>query len=104
MILKDRMLNASPIWRRIVKRAFGIEDKGVVMAQTVLGAAAGAVTVSKIKANDHLVNVTHIPAATQGEDLTSEFSITADATINNTGGTASTGGVLIVIWEAFDDE
>jgi len=104
MTLKDRMLRGSPIWRRIVKRAFGSTNKGIIMSQTVAGVAAGNVTVSKIKAGDHLVNVTHIPASTQGADLTSQFSILRDGVINNTGGTASTGGVLMVLWESFDDE
>jgi len=101
MILKDRMSRQNPIWRRIVKRAFDPDiNKGFVMAQTVTGATAGNVAVSKIKANDHLVNVTD---ATAG-DLTSEFSITADGVINNAGGTSTATHKVTVIWEAFDDE
>lgn len=101
MILKDRMRRASPIWRRIVKRAFGVEDKGFVMAEGATGAAAGDVTVTGIKANDHLVGVFNFD---DGADLTSEFSITGDGTINNTGGTSTATDNLLVIWEAFDDE
>ena len=41
MILKDRMKRANPIWRRIVRRAFGDENKGFVMVQAVAGGAAG---------------------------------------------------------------
>ena len=35
-------------------------------------------------------------------DLSSEFSITAADTINNTGGTATTGDLLLVFW--YDDD
>ncbi len=33
------------------------------------------------------------------EDLTAEFAITATNTINNTGGTDTTGAILIVVFE-----
>jgi hypothetical protein len=105
MILKDRMENASPIWRRIVKRAFGTESKGFLMQQGVAGGAAGNVAMTKVKVNDHLVGVIAIPtAAAASLDLTSQFSITADGVINNTGGTATTGYLVVATWEAFDDE
>ena len=60
-ILKDRMVKAGPIWRRLVKRAFGVENKGIIMQQGVPGVVAGNVAVSKIKANDHLVSVLATP-------------------------------------------
>lgn len=106
MKLKDRMLKASPVWRRLVARAFNIQtNKGLVMTQAVAGAAAGNITVSKIKKGDHLVAVIQVTATTAAlVDRTSEFSITADATINNTGGTSTATHSLLVIWEAFDDE
>jgi hypothetical protein len=85
MILKDRMKRSSPIWRRIVKRAFGKENKGFLKTQLVSGGAAGDITVSGIKKEDHLVGVVGPSIG----DLTSEFSITADAKINNTSGTAT---------------
>lgn len=98
-ILKDRMLRAGPIWKRIVRRATGIDNKGFVMAQAVAGAVAGDVAVSKIKAEDHLVMVFAVTAG----DLTSEFTITADGVINNAGGTSTATLEVLVVWEAFDD-
>lgn len=100
MILKDRMKRASPVWRRIIRRAFGVEDKGIVGAEVVTGGVAGDIAVTGIKAEDHLVLVWSV----SNGDLTSEFSITADAVINNTGGTSTATTEVLVIWEAFDDE
>ena len=105
MILKDRMLRSSPVWRRIINRAFGVTNKGIVMQQSVAGAVAGNVTVSKIRKNDHLVSVIMVTATTAAlADRTSEFTITANGTINNTGGTTSASNFLLVTWEAFDEE
>lgn len=106
MKLKDRMQKSDPIWRRLIARAFNIQiNKGLVMQQAVAGAAAGNITVSKIKKGDHLVAVIMV-SATNGAltDLTAQFTITADARINNTGGTSSASNNLLVTWEAFDDE
>lgn len=106
MAIKDRMLRSDPIWRRIVNRAFNVQiNKGLVMQQAVAGAAAGNVTVSKIKLGDHLVSVIMVTATTAAlTDLTSQFTISASGQINNTGGTSSASNGLIVTWEAFDDE
>jgi hypothetical protein len=108
MAIKDRMLRSDPIWRRLVRRAFApLTNKGFVMVQAVAGGAAGNHTVSKIKKGDHLVCVIAAQnhATTLGAgDLTSEFTVTADGVINNTGGTATTDMRLHVIWEAFDDD
>jgi len=105
MILKDRMRLADPVWRRIVRRAFGVENKGVYKVQPVNGAVAGNVAVSQIKANDHLVAVIMVTTNTGAlDDFTSEFSITADGMINNAGGTSTNTHDLIVVWETFDDE
>lgn len=66
----------------------------------IAGGAAGDHTVSAIKAEDRLISVLE-EDGTSGKvtDLTSEFSVTADATINNDGGTATTGDALLVRWE-----
>lgn len=106
MILKDRMRRADPIWRRIIRRSEDPEiNKGILMVQGVDGAIAGNVAVSKIKLNDHLVSVIQVTVTTAAlVDRTSEFSITADGIINNTGGTSTNTHGLIVMWEAFDDE
>ena len=69
----------------------------------VAGAAAGNVTVTGIHVGDRLVSVLKLDmtdASETGSDLTSEFTVTATNTIHNTGGTASTGGFLIVSWFA----
>lgn len=65
--------------------------------RSVAGAAAGNVVVTGIKKGDALISVVNQAAA--GADLVGEFSVTADDTINNTGGTVTTGMVLSVMWE-----
>ncbi len=106
MILKDRMLKASPIWRRIIRRAFGAKtNKGLVGFAGITGGSAGNHTVAKIKLNDHLVSVIEVTTSTAAlVDRTAEFSITADGVINNTGGTDTSSDGLLIFWEAFDDE
>ena len=61
----------------------------------VNGAAAGNVTVTGIGANDQLLAV--IPTDGSG-DLTSEFTVTAADTINNTGGTSTATKQVFVAW------
>lgn len=68
--------------------------------RTVAGASAGNVTVTGIKVGDTLVAVQRVNTA--GADLSDEFTITAANTINNTGGTATTGMTLLVIWYSAD--
>lgn len=71
----------------------------------IAGGAAGNLTVTGISLDDKIIQVIHI-ALSEGApntfdapaDLTSEFSITAANTINNTGGTATTDGLVIVEW------
>jgi len=75
---------------------------GVVKATLIAGGAAGNHTVSGISTGDHLVAVLQVDATDASEtydDLTSEFTISAANTINNTGGTNTTGSGLLVIWE-----
>ena len=75
---------------------------GVFKMAVVAGGSAGNFTVSGIQTTDELVGVLHFAGAgtdvTDLEYLTSEFSITVANTINNTGGTASTGGKLLVFY------
>lgn len=66
---------------------------------TVAGGAAGPLTVTGIKLKDRLIAV--IDAAAASANLASEFSITAADTVDNTGGTDTTGMVLIFIWESY---
>lgn len=71
----------------------------------IAGGAAGNLTVTGIGAKDKLLAVVGF-GLTEGTpntfsgivDLLSEFTITAANTINNTGGTATTGKLLLVVW------
>lgn len=61
----------------------------------ITGGTAGALTVSGILTTDILLAVIDL---TSEADLTSEFSITATDTIDNSGGTNTTGDNLLVLW------
>ncbi|MCQ4575412.1 MAG: hypothetical protein NOU37_09240 [Candidatus Brocadiales bacterium] len=79
----------------------GAIPRDAVKVARAAGAAAGNHTVTGIKARDKLVSVLHLDATDASEtldDLTPEFSISAVDTINNTGGTDTSGGFLIVIY------
>ena len=86
----------------------GVESIGAIprdaIKQTVIaGGSAGAHTVTGIKTRDSLVSVLFEKVDFTGSthtfsDLTSEFSISAADTIDNTGGTDTTGGYLIVTY------
>lgn len=76
----------------------------------VAGGAAGNLTLTGIRDGfDRILSVIHLTLTlTDGTpnvtllwamaDLTSEFSIAADDTIDNTGGTATTTDLLLVMW------
>lgn len=76
---------------------------GFIKMAVVAGGAAGNFTVTGIATADALIGVLHVAGAgtdvTDIADLTSEFSIPAANTINNAGGTASTGGKLLVFYQ-----
>lgn len=119
---KDRIIKAFPVFSHLFKNPFlktaivvggaagdltvaGIKPDDEIVSvvnisgntQTVVaGAAAGDITVTGIKADDVLKSVLNL---TDGTNVTAEFTITADDTINNTGETATTGDVLLVVWE-----
>lgn len=65
------------------------------------GAAAGDVTVTGITTKDFLLAVIVFAGAgtdvTDVSDLTDEFTITADDTINNVGGTSTASAKLLVL-------
>lgn len=91
------MPSNSPIEETLIRPAMGF--------RIVAGAAAGNVTVTGIKKGDILlfvggfIIVEGTPnTLTIRNDLTSEFTVSAANTINNTGGTGSTPGLLLVIW------
>lgn len=75
-----------------------------IKTAVIAGGSAGALTVTGLGASDRLVSVTRMnrdatAANVTLDSLTSEFSITAANTIDNTGGTATTGDALLVVWE-----
>lgn len=78
----------------------GAIRRSALKQAVIAGGSAGPLTVTGIKTRDKLVSVLRAVGAgvdvTDVTDLTSEFSITAADTINNTGGTATTGSKLIV--------
>ena len=66
-----------------------------------VGAAAGNVTATGVALTDKLIAVHAVTVDTSGyttavADLTSEFSITAANTINNTGGTSTANQLVLV--------
>ncbi len=63
---------------------------------TITGGSAGDLTVTGIKVTDRLLTAVDVSAA--DADLVDEFTITAADTINNVGGTDTTGMVLLVQW------
>lgn len=81
----------------------GVKATPAASVQTsVAGGAAGAHTVTGIATTDTLVSVIHIDATDASEavaDVTAEFSISAADTIDNTGGTNTTGGFLLVTYQ-----
>ena len=85
------------------------EGKAVVAAEggahsaLIDGGAAGELDLAAIGANDTLIVVIQLSkdnakGVEDAADLTSEFSVAAGA-IDNTGGTATTGDKLLVIWQ-----
>ena len=75
---------------------------GFLKVAVINGGAAGTHTVTGIATGDALISVLHLPDAGAVDTivaLTGEFTITAADTINNTGGTASTNGKLLVIYQ-----
>ena len=73
-------------------------DSGDIRTRSVAGAAAGNLTVTGIKVGDKLIAVQ--PVGVAAANLVNEFTVTADDTINNTGGTSSAAQFVLVIWEA----
>lgn len=68
-----------------------------LQSATVAGDVAGDIAVADILTTDQLQLVQNVAAV--GVNLASEFTITADGTINNAGGTDTTGMTLLVVWQ-----
>jgi hypothetical protein len=76
---------------------------GALVITTAAGAAAGDVTVTGIATADKLICVLRLDRDATAANinlstLTSEFTITAAATINNAAGTNTTGDTLVVAY------
>ena len=75
---------------------------GAPLHALVAGGAAGNIAVTAIKLGDRLdqvIEYVYVAGVTTDVlDLTGEFTITADGTINNTGGSDTTGNKLLVNW------
>lgn len=74
----------------------GLEDARNLQGRFAAGAAAGNITVTGIKKGDKIVVV----AVTDGTigNIASEFTATANDTINNTGGTSTATKTIFVQW------
>lgn len=70
--------------------------KPAIIFYSVAGAIAGDIVVTGIETDDELINVADLSA---GGDFLSEFTITAADTINNGGGTSTSGKILLVIYK-----
>lgn len=85
---------------KVLKRHVGEQ---LIRVAVVAGGSAGNFTVTGIATADTLVSVLHLAGAgsdvTDVADLTAEFTVSAANTINNDGGTASTSGKLLVIYQ-----
>lgn len=95
---KNRLIRAFPVWRDILKRSTPF-----VRQTGVAGGSAGSHTITGIKKSDEIVSIIEVTTSSAAlVDRTSEFSITADNTIDNTGGTDTSGDSLLVTWLAWD--
>ena len=74
-------------------------DGGAAGDHTVTGIAVGDALRSVLKLDFTLVEGTPNTRTWDAEDLTAEFEITAANTINNAGGTDTTGSGLLVVYE-----
>lgn len=90
--------------------ASGLKVESFVKMSVLAGGAAGDITLTGIAVGDVLIGVLRFDVETdKGDnatgnkvqnvsDLTSEFTVGANK-INNTGGTNTTGDILVVLWE-----
>jgi len=114
MKFTDRVKKAIPVLAEWTKgkglsRTF---IRQAVIAGAAAGSHTGVTTKSgqSIEPGDKIVSVQlwlqsgTTPFAMVPSDLTSEFSITGAGTIDNTGGSASTGGYLVVTWESWAED
>lgn len=87
---RERLKLNFPIFRDMFRRT-----KPLIRTTIVAGGTAGDLTISGLDKDDELCGVLDI---TNGVDYFSEFSVVGNETINNAGGTDTTGASLIVTW------
>ena len=92
---KERLKRAFPIFSRL----FRTGRPPLVTVGVITGGAAGSHTLAAIRPKDEIISVINLNDAV---DLTSEFSITGSGTIDNTGGTATTGDQLMIHYFTWD--
>lgn len=76
----------------------------LIRSAVIVGGAAGNLTVTGIAVGDNLIGVIRLnrdatAANIDMSGITSEFTITAANTINNAGGTNTTGDALLILYQ-----
>ncbi len=97
----DQKLMLSELWQ-VVNEVLAYLATGVggpVSQALIAGGAAGNHTVTGIATTDTIVFVLHNTAGAL-VDLTSEFTIDSADTIDNVGGTVTTGDDLLVLYQS----
>lgn len=112
MGLRDRFIKMSPFSKAYVTR------KGTNIRQFIAtGAVAGDVAVPGLRRGDKIISVVYrLTVAGNLVDMTADFGsgsagakrgngaiLTRDNVINNTGGTTTASGQIIVLVESFDE-
>lgn len=113
MNLKDAMIRMSPFATKLYKK-----QNTFIRQAIVAGGTAGDFSVPGIKKGDKIISVIYrLTVAGNLVDFTSEFAgdstvpasrrgngslVTVDGKINNTGGTTSASGQLLVMWESYN--
>ena len=72
---------------------------GEMRFRSISGGSAGALTVTGIAVGDRIIAVVDTEGASA--NFASEFTVSAANTIDNTGGSSTSGKDLLVIWESF---
>jgi len=110
MGLKDRMKRADPLGRML-----GSRPDTNIRQFIATGGVAGDIAVTGLRRGDKIIAVTYrLTAAGNLVDMTADFgsgvgekrgngaTLTRDNVINNTGGTTTASGQIIVLVESFD--
>lgn len=113
MTIRDRLKLAHPLFGFLWKRR-----DTFLRAKMITGGAAGVLTCTGIRRWDKIVAVFYHQASAALQDLTAEFIgqdtfgnqkkgngayVLVDDKVDNTGGTATSSGTVVVFWEAYED-